>query len=61
MKGCGVKAAKAASQATPSDRALLPTSSQAGCVLGHAHALHTLCKESFLFSLLRVKGKSLKG
>ena len=44
VKGCGVKAPKAASQATSSDRALLP--SQAGRVLGHAHALHTLCKES---------------
>ena len=47
MKG-GVKAAKAASQATSSDRALLPISSQAGRVLGHAHALHTLCKVIFL-------------
>ena len=51
MKGCGVKAAKAASQATSSVRALLPTSSQAGRVLGHAHALHALCKESFLSGL----------
>ena len=31
---------------------LLPTSSEAGRVLGHAHALHALCKESFLFSLV---------
>ena len=53
MKGCGVKVAKAASQATSSDRALLPTSSQAGRMLGHAHALHTLCKESFLWLLVR--------
>ena len=67
VKGCGVKAAKATSQATSSDRARLPTSSQAGRVLGHAHALHTLCKESFLSTQLsflwtcRYAGRVLKG
>ena len=55
MKGCGVKAIKAASQATYSDRALLPTSvRQAAC--RDTLMLYTRCVKNHFSETFKVGG-----
>ena len=56
MKGCGVKAAKAASQATSSDRAFLPTSSQAARPLDTL-TLYARCVKSHFSQKPRVSAE----